>query len=249
MKLYLDTPQVIAGVTLKSNHNECNNMALHVCEDSKTIINNRQQLAKTLDVSLNQFVCANQTHSANIHRVTADDIGRGAFTNQDAIPNTDALYTCEKNVVLCSFTADCVPVLFFDNTHSLIGAIHSGWQGTVKEITKKTMYHLIANEGCLPENIHVMIGTALSQKRFEVDQDVYDQFLSLGYANEFMYFNAETNKYHIDNQQVVKQQCLLHHIPEHNIYVDTSCTYDDEQGFSYRQDRSCGRHLNFIMQK
>ena len=56
-----------------------------------------------------------------------------------AIPDTDALYTYEPNLVLCSFTADCVPVIFYNEVNGLIGVIHSGWQGTVKEITSEAL--------------------------------------------------------------------------------------------------------------
>lgn len=50
---------------------------------------------------------------------------------------------------------------------------------------------------------------ALSQQKFEVDADVYEKFHNLGYAEDFMYYNAQTNKYHIDNQQTVKSNVSL----------------------------------------
>ena len=55
----------------------------------------------------------------------------------------------------------------------LIGVIHSGWQGTVKEITTKLFDHLIHVEQCDPKDFRVQIGAALSQEKFEVDEDVY----------------------------------------------------------------------------
>ena len=93
--------------------------------------------------------------------------------------------------------------------NGLVGVIHSGWQGTVKEITPKLFQHLMKEEQCRPEDFHVQIGMALSQQKFEVDADVYEKFHSLGYAEEFMYCNAETKKYHIDNQQTVKNNVSL----------------------------------------
>ncbi|MBW9234731.1 laccase domain-containing protein, partial [Leptospira santarosai] len=80
----------------------------------------------------------------------------------------------------------------------LIGVIHSGWQGTVKEITLKLFEHLTQVENCNPNDLHIHIGPALSQEKFEVDEDVYLKFKDLGYAEDFMYFNENTNKYHID---------------------------------------------------
>ena len=37
-----------------------------------------------------------------------------------AISNTDALYTLEPNLLLCSFTADCVPVIFIIKLMALL---------------------------------------------------------------------------------------------------------------------------------
>lgn len=245
-----DHPNYISGITLKDSHYpEENNMGLHACDDVENVLNNRQELANQLQVPLDQFVFANQTHSANFHQVTAEDANRGATQVETAIPNTDALYTYEPNLVLCSLTADCVPVLFYHEANGLIGAIHSGWQGTVKEITRKLFNHLKEEEQCNLEQVYVHIGRALSQEKFEVDEDVYTQFKNLGYVNEFMYMNKETNKYHINNQQVVKKQCEIAGIPNAQITIDATCTFLSDDGFSYRQHKQCGRHNSFIMRK
>ena len=95
----------------------------------------------------------------------------------------------------------------------------------------------------------MQIGPALSAAKFEVDTDVSEKFAALKYADEFITFNEETNKYHIDNQLVVKTQCQLAGIPEENIAIDRTCTYIEPQAFSYRENRSCGRHVSFIVRK
>lgn len=250
LKEYLTNTNYLAGTTLKNEDSfEQNNMALHSCLDENNVLKNREKLAAHLAIPLARFVCAQQTHSDYFYHVTRQDVGRGTVDLKTAIPDTDALYTYEPNIVLCSFTADCVPVLFYHETSGLIGAVHSGWQGAVKEITRKLFEHLKQEENCQLDQVHVQIGMALSQKKFEVDEDVYVKFKALGYADEFMFFNEVTNKYHIDNQQVVKKQCEMAGIPSEQISIDTTCTFISEDGFSYRQDRKCGRHLSYIMRK
>ena len=249
-KMYVNNEEFISGMTIKDGAElENNNMALHSCEIIDNILKNRMKLAAFLNCELADFVCANQTHSSNFHRVTLDDKGRGADRIDNAITNTDALYAYEPNLLLCSFTADCVPVIFHNKVSGLIGVIHSGWQGTVKEISLNLFEHLKQVEHCNPSDFHIQIGAALSQEKFEVDEDVYVKFKDLGYADNFIYFNNQTHKYHIDNQQTVKQQCELAGIPSEKITIDRSCTYVNPDGFSYRQDRKSGRHLSFIMKK
>lgn len=250
VKIYIDQPNIIAGITLKRNDRpEQNNMALHVCDNEESVIKNRQELAKVLNEPLEHFVCAQQTHSANYYQVTKADQGRGAFSQTTAIPNTDALYTKDSHIVLCTFSADCVPIFFFNKKTGIIGIIHSGWKGTVKEITKKMLSHIVKTERCSIEDFHIYIGMALSQKRFEVDEDVYDLFQQLDYASPFITYNETTNKYHIDNQLVVKRQCEQLGIPTRQILMDRTCTYDHDEGFSYRKDKKAGRHLGFIVRK
>ena len=250
IRYYMQSEQLVAGISLKNVQlAEENNLALHVCKTEDAILQNRHLLLAQLKCDATQLVCANQTHSAHFHKVTAADAGRGATTLTDAIPNTDALYTFEKNIVLSSFTADCVPVILYSQTDGLIGVVHSGWQGTVKEITRKLLEHLKQVEQIDLTNVKIIIGPALSQRKFEVDKDVYDQFVALGYAESFMYFKEATKKYHIDNQLTVKKQCLISGVPETNITIDPMCTFESEEYFSYRQNPGTGRHLTFILQK
>lgn len=249
-KKLIETDHIVAGITVKnSTLAEQGNMALHICEDEEAIIANREKLAKAIGVSLRQFVCANQTHSDHFYEVTNSDAGRGAFTTADAIVDVDALYTFADNIVLTSFTADCVPIIFYNETSKLIGAIHSGWKGTVQSITEKVFIHLRDEKGVQLSNMNVHIGTCLSQHNFEVDNDVASQFRALQYADEYIYYDESKNKYFIDNQAVVRMQCIRAGILPEKITTDLTCTMDAADGFSYREHKRTGRHVTFIMQK
>ena len=113
------------------------NMGLHACESTNAVIENRKTFANDFNIDPNQCVFAKQTHSDHLVKVTKDDCGKGVFDYESAIDDTDALYTKDKGVCLGVFHADCVPVLMADPITGLVCAIHAGWQGTVKEITRK----------------------------------------------------------------------------------------------------------------
>lgn len=241
------TAQLTAGLTLRDETRpESNNIALHSCVSTDAVLENRHQLAAELGVPLSQFVLANQTHSATFYEVTKEDWGRGTTSLDTAIPDTDALFSYEFNTVLGVFTADCVPLLLWSEQTGLIAAVHSGWQGTVKEIVPKLLTHLIEEKGEDPTHLHAYIGHCLSQERFEVDADVAQKYQALGYADDLIMFRQETGKYHIDNEATVKKQCLLAGMLETHIEQSKICTFTSEQGFSYRQDKQAGRHLGFI---
>lgn len=241
------TENVTAGMTWRdSNRSESNNMALHSCQSEEAVLANREHLARELGVPLHRFVLANQTHSDHFYEVTNKDLGKGTLSAETAIRDTDALFTYEQSIVLGAFTADCVPLLLWSSKSTLVAAVHSGWQGTVKEIVPKLLHFLQNEKNEDPLSLHVYIGPALSEQRFEVDADVADRYKQLGYADPFIRYEDKTGKFHIDNILTVKEQCLRAGIPGDNITYSSTCTFTSEHGFSYRQDRQSGRHLGFI---
>lgn len=250
INFYINDHRFTAGITMRDERDpEDGNMALHTCRNSSGVLDNRRDLARALDRSPGDFVCANQIHGAHFQRVGTAEKGRGAFDAESSIADTDALYTFEPGLLLCCFTADCVPLIFYDEDSGVTGVIHSGWAGTVQEITLKVFRHLTETEGCDLKSFHVVIGPSISQKNFEVDEDVYVKFHSLGYAEEFIDYNEKTHKYHIDNQLSVKRQCEIAGIRPEHIVIDRTCTFDSPEGFSYRRDKGTGRHMSFIIKK
>ena len=249
---FYDTPEnLIAGTTLKDNQQTLNgNLALHTGEDATQVVENRQTLADALQVDVDQFVFANQTHSKKAYRVTVGDWGRGSLSTEDAVDDVDALYTYESDVVVGVFTADCVPVIFYDEDTGLIGAIHSGWKGTVQDIVSAT-FAQIKNEN--PDiymgNIKAILGPSIAQKSFEVDKDVADQFKALGYADDFIQWDDGRGKYLVDNQATVAEQLKRVGILADNIRLSDQDTLAMVDGFSYRLDKTPGRHFNFITRK
>ncbi len=249
---FYDTPEnITAGTTLKDPNQALNgNLALHTGENPTQVVANRQTLADALQVDADQFVFANQTHSKKAYRVKAWDRGRGSLSTEDAVDDVDALYTYESDVVVGVFTADCVPVIFYDEDIGLIGAIHSGWKGTVQDIVSAT-FAQIKNEN--PDiymgNIKVILGPSIAQKSFEVDKDVADQFKALGYADDFIQWDDGHGKYLVDNQATVAEQLKRVGILADNIRLSDQDTLAMVDGFSYRLDKTPGRHFNFITRK
>lgn len=249
---FYDTPEnITAGTTLKDPNQALNgNLALHTGENPTQVVANRQTLADALQVDADQFVFANQTHSKKAYRVKAGDRGRGSLSTEDAVDDVDALYTYESDVVVGVFTADCVPVIFYDEDIGLIGAIHSGWKGTVQDIVSAT-FAQIKNEN--PDiymgNIKVILGPSIAQKSFEVDKDVADQFKALGYADDFIQWDEGHGKYLVDNQATVAEQLKRVGILADNIRLSDQDTLAMVDGFSYRLDKTPGRYFNFITRK
>ena len=58
-------------------------------------------------------------------------------------PRADAIVTDQVNLHIAVLTADCVPILIFDDQRKMIAAIHSGWKGALKGIISKVIKFMV----------------------------------------------------------------------------------------------------------
>ena len=83
----------------------------------------------------------------------------------------DGIATGVKGLPLFCFTADCVPVLLWDETGAAAAAVHCGWRGSVGDILKNALEQLEIL-GARPERLHAALGPAIGFCCFETDDDV-----------------------------------------------------------------------------
>ncbi|MBW7453371.1 peptidoglycan editing factor PgeF [Paenibacillus sepulcri] len=148
------------------------NCGLHVGDETAAVVNNRVLLADALDWTFDSWTCAEQVHGNHIHRVTAADRGKGRLSRETAIADADALVTDEKDILLTSFYADCVPLYFFAPKQGVIALAHAGWKGTVLEIARHTVQAMADGYGCAAEDIRAAIGPSIGSCCYEVDETV-----------------------------------------------------------------------------
>ena len=72
----------------------------------------------------------------------------------------DAIITNQKYLPIAVLTADCAPILIYDNKIKMVAAIHAGWRGSVKGITNKVIKFMI-KKGCEVKNMTAVIGPSI----------------------------------------------------------------------------------------
>lgn len=249
--IWKNDSEIIGGTCLRnSSWKEHGNLALHVGGNLDDIIENRKKCSDALGIDFKHWVFPQQTHSDRIVQVTNNDWGKGLLTYESGIADCDAIYTKDKNTALGVFHADCVPVLLYDSITGIVCAIHSGWQGTVKEITRKAVLQLMRDEQVEPSNIHAYIGPAISYSSFEVGQDVIDLVQAMTFDTTDYITYKKDGKAFVDGKGLNKQMLLDLGVLEENITVDKNDTFtNNDTLFSFRRDPKCGRHITFIMKK
>jgi len=220
--------------------------ALHTGQDPKIIGQNRKAFLDTLEMGKDfKIVLANQTHSNHIAIIDTYE-NRGWEELESAIPDTDALITDKKEILLGILSADCLPILLFDPKKEVIAAIHAGWVGTHKRIAPKTVLKMAEYFGSNPKDIIAQFAPCIAPCCYEVGAEFEERFRS--YKGALI---RREGKLFLDLPLVNKLQLKEAGVLEENISLSNTCTAcENERFFSYRKEGGCsGRMLTFIGMK
>jgi polyphenol oxidase len=136
--------------------------------DKEAVRHNRARVAVALGIPAAHLFLPSQVHKTRIVEVTAD-------TTKEELMETDALITDHPGIGIAVMSADCVPILIYDRKHQAVGAVHSGWRGTVARILEKTLQAMHARYGTRGEDVLAAIGPSVSQDAYEVGEEVVNE--------------------------------------------------------------------------
>ncbi|MYL33060.1 peptidoglycan editing factor PgeF [Pontibacillus yanchengensis] len=244
-------PNLVAGMTTRIGGEgiapfDSFNLGWHVPDVKETIRKNRETLANLLQFPLEHWIGGEQVHDTEVYTVKKKDIGKGALSQDNALPNCDGLITNLPNVLLTAFYADCVPLFFYDPVEEWVGIAHAGWKGTVAGMGPE-MIRALEDKGVDANHIKVAIGPSISGDVYEVDENVL-QHIPSELRVEPTVLDKGNGKYLLSLQNMHKHLLLESGVKEKNIEVSEYCTYqNDHLFFSHRRDQGkTGRMLGFI---
>ena len=224
-------------------------------EDEKSR-ENYLDLGNQLGLAPEDMVKTKQTHTDLVKIVSRENGGDGILRPIDEAGAHDGLITNEKNLLLCTVEADCVPVYFYDPVKEVIAMVHSGWKGTVKKISEVTIKKMNSAFGCRAEDMFVAIGPHICKDCYEVGVDLYEEFSrSFGSQDAEKFFTPKNQeKYLLNLEEAVRFTLLQNGVPEANIFSAGVCTlHSQKEGHSfcsYRRTKSKSeRMLTAIMMK
>lgn len=201
------------------------NLSYNRGDDKDSVTENYRRICKSIGVRAEDVVFSDQVHDTKIHVAKKEDC-QGTDYGHRKLTNIDGLITNEKNVVLCTSFADCVPLFFVDKENKAIGASHSGWRGTVGKIGAKTVAKMNEEFGTKPENLHCIIGPSICANCYEVSKDVTWQ-IEENFKEEIVkqcVFPKENGKYQLDLWMLNKSILLEAGVPKEQIVVSNVCT-------------------------
>ena len=219
------------------------NCGIGSSDNPKNVKQNLKIVCQKLSVNYEKLFLLNQVHSSKLH-----------FLNKNYKKNNkkltgDALITNQKKVIIGVLTADCVPILIYDNKLKIISAIHAGWKGAYKGIIKKVIKFLLKN-GSESKNLVAAIGPCISQKSYEIKKDFKKKFLNQSIKNE-IFFKKNKNKTYFGLNKYVYYQ--LKSLGLKKIDIINKDTYNPKNNFFsarrsiHKKENDYGRNISIIM--
>jgi YfiH family protein len=210
------------------------NLGLQVSDDEKHVQKNRQLLKDDLNLP-NDPIWLDQVHGSQVIQLLD-------ATNKKL--SADAVYTKEVGIVCAVLTADCLPVVFCDQSGSYVAVAHAGWRGLLNGVLENTLKALPV------DNVDIMcwLGPAIGPNKFEVGKEVFEQFVVKDAVHENSFLKQNESKYLANIYQLAKNALKSNGVK--NVYGGGFCTHmQKERFFSYRRDGRTGRMATLIWKK
>lgn len=187
----------------------------------------------------------NLVYNTQVHGADVRIVESGADVAENG-KEADGLITNLRNTPLLIFTADCVPVVFYDKKQGIVALAHAGWRGTYGNIAGEMVNIMTNKYGCKAEDVKTIIGPSVSVDNYEVSYDLIEKFAALEVPN---YYKEVDGKYYLDLWKLNKELLKKCDILEDNIKIIDFCTVrDNDKFFSYRLDNATSKRIGTIIQ-
>ena len=210
-------------------------------DDKKKVNENRLIAIKNLNLNKKKLILITQTHSSKVIRITKNNLDKNI--------KADGMITSLNNVILGILTADCAPVIIYDDKNKFVCNLHSGWKGSLNNISQ-TAIKLFDKYQIKRKNLTAIVGPCLGAKNYEVDKNFQRMFIqkNIKYSKFFRYKNKKKSYFNL--RALINYQ--LSELGLKKIYNINRDTYSSENlFFSHRRSthkggETTGRLINLI---
>lgn len=158
----------------------------------------------------------------------------------------DGLYTDKANVFMGVRIADCLPIFLFNQTKKIIGIVHSGWKGTLQEISKKMILTMRARFNLKPIDISFAFGPSIGQCCYEINSDLAHVFSEFARARNIRNALIEQDNKSYLNLKLINQKILENTGLRNKGIIDLCSFCEKDLLFSSRRKDVNKRNLAII---
>lgn len=226
MKLYSDPRLLSLGVVHGTTDRALGNMRL---------AESTQALFERLDIPEKNILRFKQVHSDTL--VCACSLEDVKKIQSSPLTEADGWVLKGQGFGAAILTADCVPLVLWDEKAEVVGLSHCGWRGVVADLPAKTVQEM-KRKGAQGK-ISAWAGPHIQSCCFEVQEDVANQFPESVIKKE--------GKLFVDLSKAITRQLLAVGLELRDIQLPHLCTCGDKlKFFSYRRDHTKDALLTFV---
>lgn len=199
------------------------NLGVSRGDDPDHVRENYRRFFAAIGADGRRLAMTNQVHGGVVRCITTADVKSDPYDKVGY--EADGLMTDLAGVALVVFSADCIPILFYDPARRVIAAVHAGWRGTAAGIAAKAVERMRDVYDCRPEDILAAVGPGIGPDCFETHEDVPNAMTAALSTAVLQHIKIKENgKFAVDlkaiNAMRLEQAGLL---PEH-VAVCGQCT-------------------------
>ncbi|MGH8206417.1 MAG: peptidoglycan editing factor PgeF [Steroidobacteraceae bacterium] len=208
------------------------NLALHVGDNPRDVIENRRRLRTQLALP-SEPLWLSQVHGT--HVVDADS------SVCPPLPQADGAVTRRPGRVLAVLVADCLPVLFARQDGSAVAIAHAGWRGLAAGVLEAT----VAALGGAGETLQAWLGPAIGPDHFEVGEEVRHALGLQDTQADSAFRRNPRGRWQCDLHALTRRR--LAGLGVRSVHGERRCSYAQQRSFySYRRDGVTGRMAALI---
>ncbi len=226
MDLYTDPRLSALGILHGTTHRRLGNMRLTP---------HTQALFTAQHIPESAIARFKQIHSDKLISVFSAE--QASTLSTPPLTEADGWVVQGQAVGAAILTADCTPLIVWDEQTRIVGLSHCGWRAVAAQLPKKTVQSLYQAGAKGP--LSAWVGPHIQACCFEVQTDVAEVFPG--------FVEKRNEKLFVNLSQAILHQLTQEGLTSKNIVFDPHCTCcEPENFFSFRRDHTKDAMLTFV---
>lgn len=199
------------------------NLGVSRGDDPEHVRENYRRFFSAIGVERARMAMSNQVHGSHVRVITKADCKQDPY--EKVSYEADGLVTDLPEVTLVIFSADCLPILYYDPVRQVVGAAHAGWRGTAADIAGAVVRKMEEVYGSQPQDILAAIGPGIGPSCFETHEDVPNAMMAAFSTPVLQYLHIQENgKYSVDLKGINRMRLEKAGLRPEHIGVCQVCT-------------------------
>lgn len=191
---------------------------------------------------LDQVLFLKQTHSASGVVCTENNLSHIRPFQDEG----DFLMTDLPHIGLGVMTADCLPIVLYDNRNHAVAIVHAGWRGSAQGVVLNALKLMQETYATDLNNLQIFFGPSAKICCYQVQEDLMTEFDDYPYAEQAFQWHGD--ELFFDLPGFNKLQLESVGVKKESFHVGYSiCTICDDKFYSYRrQKEQAGRQMTVV---